>query len=795
MSFGIPQAASGGPPQSMPGGPGTVLPGAAISPESLPPQPMGPGTGMGQGPLPPGMGGPMPPGMDPGMPPPGAVPGGGMPMPPQAPQIVDPIGDFWFMLRQLMEEQGDEAAADILSVIDADTIERIRTGLSRNPEWLLEFDALLDLDHEVKYPAWFTPPKKPDEAEMLAFIGQDENNWQKTKDRIYGDLKLFHQEQRAVFDDFNIKENQDRAYLSTTASDEARAVIAMIGSIEPNYEIPWMDPAKQDDTQLLENALYHWDNESMMEYTNAGNGEFKMDVAHYLVVTGYVMEQQYLNLTGDGALFQEQLLSPENTFPSWDGHGLRRVTRCYYDTVANVIADFGDYGKNLKSKLLKRTRTVKNEKTGKDDIVRYTLDDRVSVKTYCDRWWFAVLVDDILVLGPVAHRYGFVPYVVRGSGVGEPAGIISATESDYALPADGQRWPVAPPVSLSGTERQHYKNVSWFHFRRNLNEYKEQVISDLMSVLRFATDPAWLIEQDELAEVSGEEMGEYKPGAKIKSKLGHERVQMLLTSPAVQALFGPALQAIMADEAANAMPKSFFGLFESANQSGNAMEGAYESGRDKVAPFVTALAAFYAERASMRLKMIRDWGYLVPSESAPSGYGEFMVPMPKINRMSGQSARLVSKETVKAAGTIVFADMRHLRLQNLGPLGSAISTWMHQNAMSAREAIELRGHRDPDAVFRQIRYEKALMDEEIQRGLTLSEIAETNPLAVAIILGQGGGGGGAGGPAPMGAPPGFGGGPTPPGPTTSAIDLPSVGLGPSGPTGRPPGMPSPPIGL
>jgi hypothetical protein len=772
---------------AMPGGPETVMPGAAISP----------GPGMMPGDPEAGMMGPPAPGgpMGPG---PVQPPG-----PPPIPEIIDPIGDFWALLKQVIDEQGEEAASQVLQVMDDQMIERIRTGLSRNPEWLLEFDALLDLEHTVEYPKWFKPPPKPTEGEMLTLIGDDEGMWSRTRDRIYGDLRIYHQEHRAVFNDFNIKENEDRAYLSTTASDEARAVIAMIGSIDPNYEIPWMDPVHEDDTQLLENALYHWDRQSHQEYTNAGNGEYKMDVAHYLVITGYVVSQQYLNLDGDEPLFCERLLSPENTFPSWDDHGLRRLTRNYYDTIANVIADFSDYGSDIKKKLLKRSKVVYNADKKRDESVEYQLEDRVSVKVYCDRWWFAVLVDDELIVGPVAHRYGFVPYVVRGSGVGEPAGIVSPPNQHIELPAAGPGWP-APPQSnaAAGNERQHYKNVSWFHFRRNLNEYKEQVISDLMATLRFATDPAWLIEQDELAEVSGEELAEYKPGAKLKAKLGHERVQMLLTSPAVQSLFGPALQQIIQDEAANAMPKSFFGLFESANQSGNAMEGAYESGRDKVTPFVTALSAYYSERAAMRLKMIRDWGYMVPSEGAPSGYGEFVVPMPKINRKSGPSARLVSKETVKRAGTLVFADLRHIRLQNLGPLGNAVSIWMHQNAMSAREAIELRGHPDPDAVFRQIRYEKALLDEDVQKAITLAELAKSDPNVAAIVEGlkaQSGGPGGGGGGGMMPPPgAGFGGGPTqPPGPGTSAIDLPSMGMGPMGPTGRPPGSgsPSPPQGL
>jgi hypothetical protein len=110
--------------------------------------------------------------------------------------------------------------------------------------------------------------------------------------------------------------------------------------------------------------------------------------------------------------------------------------------------------------------------------------------------------------------------------------------------------------------------------------------------------------------------------------------------------------------------------------------------------------------------------------------------------------------------------------------------------MSAREAMIMRGVRDPDAVFDEREYEQALLDPKVQEARRLKLLRARDPEAAKIyeqmvmmaqMQPQGGG--------PPGAPPGGG----QMAPNTSAMDLQALGLGQAGPTGAP-GTGQPPPG-
>jgi hypothetical protein len=147
----------------------------------------------------------------------------------------------------------------------------------------------------------------------------------------------------------------------------------------------------------------------------------------------------------------------------------------------------------------------------------------------------------------------------------------------------------------------------------------------------------------------------------------------------------------------------------------------------------------------------------------------------------------LTPETIKRTGTRVTAELTSVRLQNLAPLGNAGAIWMQNNAMSARELMEMRGVRDPDAVFAEREYELTLLDPEVQKLRRLSIMRERDPevaqmyeqMMLAKQQPQGGAGMPPGGGGPMGAPPVA--------PNTSAMNLQALGMGQVGPTGRPAG--------
>jgi len=705
------------------------------------------------------MGPPMPPDM--GM--------GGAPAP-TLPEPVDPYRLILDLLHAVAEAQGKDVASALLASLPAETISDLMDVTVDQPEDAAFIEALLPIAEGPVYPRWFTPPVKPTKTQVEEIVESDHQEWVPVRERIDRDLTFLHQERAAVRDGFD--PDYDKEYLSPAMSDEVRAIAAMVGSIEPTYEVPWYKPDLEDATQQIEDTLYCWDQHAVSAHARAGNGSYGLDVATYLIGTGYVCSRLAFDIYNPENPFVEVLLNPVTCVPTWDGRGLMRVTRRYVDTVASVLTDFDMDGK-LRKKILK----TKNTRTG-DDAEPYRLTDPVEVKTYHDRWWFSVTMDDVEIIPVTAHKLGFVPYVVQGTGSGEPSAI-TETATNATQRARGL---------TNSRGRLEYKHQSHFGFRHKVHAQKEEILSVIRTLFQNANNPAWLLEQDELAEASGDPEIDNRPGKVTKLKAAHEALRELMTDPQAVSMFGPLMSAIAMDEATNRLAPSFYGVDEAANTSGNAFEGKFEAGKDKITPYLAALESFYSERAHLRLVWFQNEGHQIENDRGE--YGVLDVPYQR------HRARLrnldptfhLTPDTVRRTGTNVKAKVTHLRLQNLAPLGNAASMWMNINAMSAREAMELRGHRDPDSVFEERRYEKAMLDENLDKVLTYQELKQRDPEAAALYqqlvmaetFSSGGGMPGGSGESPGNFT----------GPNTSAMNLPALGMGQAGPTGRPAEGPS-----
>ena len=745
------------------------------------PQPMGPPM-MGP-PIPPGMGGPPmgPPMMGP-PPPPGMgdpmMMGGPPPPPPEPEPPVDPYKLAIDMLKAVAEIHGPDMASGLLMSMPSEMVNDLMQVSIENPDDFAFLESLMPRQQGPVYPKWFAVPKKPSKVEVEEIAESDHIEWTEIRDRMVRDLQFLHQESAAVKDDFD--QDYDKEYLSTAMSDEVRAIAAMVGSIEPRYEVPWYKPDLEDATQQAEDALYCWDRAAEHQYMSAGNGPYRLDVATYMLATGYVCSRIAFDAVNPENPFMEVLLNPATVVPTWDSRGLMRVTRKYVDSVANVLADFDMDGK-LRNKILKAPRggKARSNDSGNEP---YRLTDQVQVTCYYDRWWYSVTMDDVEIIKVSPHKLGFVPFVIQGSGAGEPAAITQVTTNHVP----GSR-------GLTNTRnRLKYKHQSHFGFRYKSHAQKEEMLAVIRTLFQNADNPAWVLEQDELAEVAGDPEIDNRPGKVTKIKAQHEALRELLTNPQAVAMFSPMLAAISADEATNRLSPAFYGVNESANTSGNAVEGLIESGKEKLTQYLMSLQSFYSERAAMRLRWFRDWGQDIENEDGEYGVLNIPYGRQRSRMRQMQPAFQLTPDTIAKTGTKVNCIMTHVRAQNLAPLGNAVSMWMNTGTMSAREAIEMRGHRDPDGVFEEIRYEKALQDENVEKALILEELMERNPRAAAFyeqitlagaMGSQGGGGGPAAGPGNF------------TGPNTSAMNLPALGMGQAGPTGRPSsdGIGGPPV--
>src|SRR5690606_22588599 len=137
---------------------------------------------------------------------------------------------------------------------------------------------------------------------------------------------------------------------------------------------------------------------------------------------------------------------------------------------------------------------------------------------------------------------------------------------------------------------------------------KEMIMGVLYTLFDTVREPPMILEQDEFAEATGDPEVHREKGGITKIKRNHEALTALIENPQALALFNPLMNAVIQDEATNALAREFWGIDQSANESGNAIEGKIESGSDKIAAYISALETFYAQRAAMRLRIYRDWG-------------------------------------------------------------------------------------------------------------------------------------------------------------------------------------------
>lgn len=704
--------------------------------------------------------------------------GGGPPMlpgmapepPPEPPK--NPFAELLAILRMVVEQQGEEMASELLHLLPPETLSVLINAVDADPEDMAFIESLLPDDPNPVYPAWFKIPPKPTVEEAKELVTRDAAEWDPVRQRIDEDLRLYNQEIMAVDDSFD--KDEDKPFLSPAMSDEARTIAALLGGIAPMYQVPWTDPKLEDATQQCEDALYYWDQVHHLNHLERGNNPYQTDVATSLVTTGYAMAAIMFDPTNPDDPFPEFLVSPATTVPTWDAKGLARVTRRYLSTVREVIGEWGGADpKKLEKKLL---AAYKPSKTSEREL--YRLDDQGVVQVYQDRWWTAVYFDDEVVLPPTAHRYGFCPYVIQGSGAGESMAITHILSDDQA----------ATRGVTNARLRIDKKHPSYFYFRKRFHAQKEQTLGILRTVFSYVADPAMILEQDDFAAVNEDVEIHREPGG-ITKLSNHERLYPFIENPQHLGAFGPLMQSLMSDELSNKLPPGLGGISEAANQSGNAAEGLYEMGKDKIASYFVAMESFYAQRATLRLRMFRDWGHMMQDVDGESGHLTVPYQRGRIRSNSRPPGFELTPKTIKRAGYRVQCSLRHLRMQNLAPLGNAGAIWIQQGAMTRRELMEMRGVRDPDAIATELRYENALMDEEVQKALAYSEMVDRDPVAAEflrqLVYAKA---------APPG-PPGMGGPPdaqTFRGPNTSGMNLQALGMGQEGPTGRPGGPPDEP---
>lgn len=689
---------------------------------------------------------------------------------PQPPDITAATGleQIIGILHTIVEAGQEDLAREMIAMTPLDKLEELLKVADDKDYVFLSW--LMPKIPGPIYDPEFTKPEQPTIGDVLEMASLDKGWWQPVIDRVAMDQHLYHMEWVGKSRSFD--PSKDSEFYSSTLSDEIRAIAALASGTNSTYTAKLVTVDNREEAQRIEDTAAYWESCCADRYYQVTGGHLTYDEMIYLLITGYIVTRIGIKLQAGTYPFHDALIDPQIVYPRWDGNGLMRVTTQYQDTVANVISDFEHNGNTVKNKLLgSENRMAKGRR-------RYRLNDVVEVTTYHDRWWFAVVADGIPVIRPTAHKYGKVPYVITGSQLGEPMGMTGA----HVVNEGNDRLFREVPTE-EASRRLRYKNVGWAHFRKINHGQREVILGKLYTMIQNADRPAWALYQDDLAD--GDPIIEIAPDA-VNKLSQHERLEPLFATMDHR-VWGPLFSALQSAEMTNSLPPEMFGVPRSANQSGNGLEGAYESGKDKLATFIRAIENHKGAKASFRLMLYRDWGEHLQNED-----GDYAVHYVPHTRERQRAYNLPSKfvltpQTIERVGHVVHASMVHLRMQNLGPLGAAASMWIDKGMMSKREAMEMRGVNDPDAVIAEVNYERAQEDEMLAKAKMLRDMKTRDPdlyeLYRELLEFE---------HAKTNAPPpgsGFGNQPGMAGPDYSAM-----GMGPQGPTGRPLGAMGPGAG-
>ena len=728
-----------------------------------------PATGM---PLPPDVfaGGPPPMGPPEPAPPPQMAP----PPMPMAPPEPPPVEGVDLVLQVLMDGTADEVV-ELLAELQPPELAMLRELLLPEIEkqdpvraaYLLTF--FPEKKERGSLPPWMksTPPRPTAErVNELALMDAEEWADVVTNDKDTQDY-LIPPYKSHVFKSYDAKKHE--RYKSPMLKNEINLIVSKGAASDFRYAMPFVDPAHTEATQQCEDYLYECDRLATRAWANSGYGDMEMDAWYTMATKGRLIHFIQPLIESEDQFLVERLMDPSNTYPTWAGErGLERVTRMYDATAAEVIGDYdptGDLG--VEAKII--------GKVVKDKHRVYENDTRGKVTQYWDRWWYVVLFDDTEVVN-IAHEYGFVPFVVTAGNTGLPK---------YLNEINSGQNPVS--TRMRDTLKKA-KYASYIDHMKEFSGIREMIGTVFLTVLSKMDDPAKNIYQDAVAQAMGTPTLSNDRGAVNPLQLDREKIEVAPTDATSPQVFNPFYQMFGQDAAMTFLPEAAHGVSAGGNQSGNAMENMFEVGNDKFVGLYRSMARHKEGVAAMRLRYWSDWGHAWKDRRGK--FGRMMVPYPADRRaqMSNTAppAYEFLPETVDMVGTMVEVDYTSVRMQNLVQLGNAVMIWKQAGAMSGREAMELRGVRNPESVFDQIMYEQIMADPDIMKLKALAGLKKRDPELAAkyeeMISG--------GSPGNPNQQPGAG-------PNSSAMNLQALGMGAKGETGRPgmggPGVP--PVGV
>jgi hypothetical protein len=614
-------------------------------------------------------------------------------------------------------------------------------------------------DQGPMYEKWYRPEDypRPKVSYVIDKTDADKSLYQPLVRRMAQERLIYLVMDVGRFPDFD--HLAEITFTDPSLAQDSALVVNLVATTDTNFEARArrLDEAEiaEKKEQIAHAALEKWERRHQRMYGTS----LRYDEAKTAITTGHLAARFSCDFDAesDEVPVNMDLLDPATCFPTWDGErGMRTMTRKYRQTLEQVIATWATKENKLEKKLMRRK--VKDE-NGRMRV--RTLSDTVDVHEYWDRRWYVIAVDGEEAL-TAEHKYGCVPFEYIRSPFGD-SGVLSLD----ALTNGGRSKDMGDEIAMKGLSHIWASKIT--------HSQREAIMGRLLTELKKTANPDRTFEQapsryGETPQVTNAE------GGISLLVMGEEREVPGPQKPGLS-LVGPLMGTINEGVQRSLMPASAYGVSSNANESGTAIEGLNEAGRDKLTAWLEMLERWDQAKAEKVFRFTRDHGRMLGSEGR-RGYFEVPRQKPK----PGQDAIIeVTPQELRQVGLHIRAKRTSLRLSNLGNLGNAIMPWIQGGMMEKVEALEMRGVQDPIAALERIRIEQ-WEESDVYKNIGLIKYLEKQgkhdeAIMARTLVMQGGGGGGG----PMGAPP----------------SGPPIGGPPGGPGvngGAPPGVPMGPQG-
>lgn len=566
------------------------------------------------------------------------------------------------------------------------------------------------------YPRWYKESNypKPTMAVWEAKARQDQSLHQLLVKRILAEREVLQLRTVGQFPD--AEPESEMQFSDPSLVHDFNLAVSLVAGCDVNYEAKARKLEDADIVERKEQAAHafreRWKRRNQAMYST----DLAYDEVKIAMGTGRLCARFSLDFDAESDQFpiKADLLDPTTCFPTWEAdRGLSTMTRVYSQTVEQVAAAFDDGKKDLKKKLLAIPATTEGGAERKR-----TMDDQVEVIEYWDRRWYAVSAAGIELV-VAEHRFGHVPFVYMISPYGD-----AGPQTLHSL----QPLVTGP----SGTVQLDIasKGLSHIWATWKAHEQREAILGRMFTELKKTGNPPRTIAQDMAVYGEAPELSDQEGAINMLRRGLEEEV----SGPQKQgfSLVAPIMGAVNEAAARGMMPASAYGLTQNANESGTAIEGLNESGRDKITPWLTMLQRWDSECAEKALAMFRDWGHLLGSDGQR---GEFEIEMESPGD-NGIDSFVIEPADLRQVGVRIRSKRTSLRLANLGQLGASLATWKGNGWLLDEDALEMRGVENPRAYLRQVEIQEMKKDPQYRQIAILRMLEEEGDFEGAMLFRQ-----------------------------------------------------------